>query len=89
MKELIKLRKEIDEIDHKIIELLAERTIVVYKISRHKSRNNMLVVDEGREKEILVKINKYAEDYNLSSEFVNNLYKSIIEYCRGIQRIRN
>jgi len=88
MNDLEKYRKEVDRVDQEIIEAIAERTNWVYKIASYKSRNDMLIADEEREKEIFDKIKNMAIENNMSETFVYDLYKLIIEYCRGIQKLR-
>jgi len=88
MTELEKYRKKIDDIDNQIINLIATRTAWTYKISRYKARNNILVIDEKREKEVYSRINKLAIEQHIDENFAKKVFDIIIEECRKIQRIK-
>ena len=51
--DLEKLRKNIESIDKKIVELFEARMEVVSKVSRYKMRNNIPVKDSSRELEVI------------------------------------
>lgn len=55
MKDLAELRKRIDEIDSKIIELYEERMEIVKDVIKYKIENNIDVLDSGRENLMLKK----------------------------------
>jgi len=77
--ELEKLRKEIDLIDKKIIALIEKRVDAARKIGAVKNGKGLPVSDPEREKEVLDKVAKSK----LDKDFVKNIYKSIIEYCKN------
>jgi len=71
-------RKEIDEIDFKIIELLKKREEIVKKIALCKLKKNLPVHQPEREEEI----------YNRpDEEYIKNIYKIILEESRRLQNI--
>lgn len=88
MSDLEKLRREIDAIDEKIIDLIAERIGIVYDIAKYKARQNILVVDPKREEQIFKRIKQLAHDNHLEEDFAVDLFKKIIEHCRSIQRLK-
>lgn len=49
-------RKEIDEIDNAIINLLVERSEVVKKVKEYKLENNIEILDANREDQIIDRI---------------------------------
>ena len=53
MKDLSECRKEIDEIDSRLLELLERRIRVAESVARYKIENDMKVFDEGRERAVL------------------------------------
>jgi len=61
--ELAKLRNKIDDVDEKIVGLLAERFRLVGEISKVKVKLKIPVVDAEREKQILVRVKKLAQNY--------------------------
>jgi chorismate mutase / prephenate dehydratase len=81
---LTKLRKEIDDIDKKLLELLNERGKVALKISELKRENSYSVYDPVREKEIEKKLAR-LNDGPLTQESVLSVYREIISACRKLQ----
>jgi chorismate mutase/prephenate dehydratase len=78
------LRKRIDEIDRKLLELLSERGRVAIEISKLKKENSFSVYDPAREREIeknVTKINRGP----LSKESIISIFREIISGCRSIQ----
>jgi len=73
------LRKKIDKIDDKIINLLSERLKYAIDISKYKKQNNIKIKQENREKQIFDRIEKLAEQKNISVFFVKKLYRQIID----------
>ncbi len=74
MSVLEECRKEIDQIDSKIIELYEKRMSVVKKVLEFKKENNMQVFDSSREASML--------DKNLakiSNEEYKKYYKSVLD----------
>ncbi len=51
--DLLELRKQIDEIDDKLIPLLEKRMEVVAQVAEYKAQHGIPVLNEQREKEIL------------------------------------
>lgn len=47
------LRKQIDEVDNQIVDLLAKRMMVVKKIGRLKKKNNIPALDESRWQKVI------------------------------------
>ncbi|NGX63055.1 MAG: hypothetical protein KR126chlam6_00461 [Candidatus Anoxychlamydiales bacterium] len=67
------LREEIDEIDDQIIDLLERRLNIAKDLIKYKKN----VTDITRENEILAKI---------ESEYIKNIYKTIFENSKKVQR---
>ncbi|MGI9533616.1 MAG: prephenate dehydratase [Thermodesulfobacteriota bacterium] len=79
------MRKQIDGIDEKILDLINKRGKIALLISEHKQQNSLKIYDPGREKEIekkLLKINPGP----LSNEFVNSIFREIVSGCRSLQK---
>ena len=60
MKDLIKLRNEIDAIDKEILHLFQKRMGLVKGIAEYKAQNNLPVLQGGREEEILSRVIKLS-----------------------------
>ncbi len=55
--ELQELRKEIDKIDKKIVNLIDERMKISIKVGETKKKYNAQIFDPKREKEVIIRIN--------------------------------
>ena len=78
------LRKEIDDVDTRIINLLNERAKVVRKIGEEKKKENKPVYDPGRENLIFQKIKKKNKG-PLDYELMANIFKEIIANSRKFE----
>lgn len=74
------LRREIDGIDKGILELLQERVKAARKIGDIKRDKGMEIEDVEREEKIL---NNILNSTDLSKEFVEDLFRKIIEHCKN------
>ncbi|MDA2920039.1 prephenate dehydratase [Desulfobacterota bacterium AH_259_B03_O07] len=83
--ELETLRKKIDEVDNKILELLNDRARFAIDISRLKKKNSYDIYDPVREREIEKNI-KSRNGGPLSNKSVVAVFREIISSCRTIQR---
>lgn len=80
--ELDRLRKEVDELDRKLIEIIKERLIISREIGNCKKKNGLKIRDRKREKEI---IEDRLEKSSLDACFVKKLFKLIINESRRVQ----
>ncbi|MBG09129.1 MAG: prephenate dehydratase [Halobacteriovoraceae bacterium] len=87
MMEILKeYRKRLDKIDSKILEGLSERVFVVEEVGEAKLHDSALKFrDFVREEEILQKIMKKGEAYQLDPVHIRKLFSEIIEYSVRIQ----
>lgn len=83
--ELVELRQIIDTIDDEIIELIFERMGLMGDVVEYKMKNNLPILDKSREKEILMKIMRKADEYGLSEKFVKIFYQAIMDEAKRIQ----
>ena len=79
------LRQQIDQIDQKIIKLLAERMDLVKEIAKFKKTNKLPVKDKKREEELRKNLKKLAKKHGLDPEFVNHLYSHVFIESRKVQ----
>lgn len=70
------IRKDIDKIDEKILDLLAERLKKVSLISKYKKENRIPKFQKEREEEILNRLKKIGK---LREEYIEDIFKRIIE----------
>lgn len=82
--ELDDLRKEINNIDTDIIDLLEERMNVSKKISSYKTENNIEVLNINRELTVISNIKKSIENHDFE-QAIANIYFKIMKESRGLQ----
>lgn len=81
-------RKQIDEIDNQILELLKERFEISKKIGKYKKQNNLPIRNKKREKQLLEKNKNKAKDFNLKPDFVKKLFRLVLKESRRIQKFK-
>lgn len=74
---LTNLRMEINQIDHQIISILAERMEIAEKIGQEKKKQNVAVLQPKRWSEIFDKNIELGLKNGLSKEFVEKIYREI------------
>ncbi|CAL4324400.1 chorismate mutase [Buchnera aphidicola] len=77
--DLLKFRNEINDVDKKIVQLLAKRKKLVLNIAKSKIKNNQPIRDIQREKYLLEKLTDLAKKNNLDSNYIIRLFQLIIE----------
>ncbi|MCR5820791.1 MAG: bifunctional 3-deoxy-7-phosphoheptulonate synthase/chorismate mutase type II [Bacteroidaceae bacterium] len=73
------MRKQIDEIDNMIMDVLTKRMRISREIASYKKTHNMTVVQTGRYSEILEKRGAQGALCGMSAGFVKNIYEQIHE----------
>ncbi|MFH1276086.1 MAG: chorismate mutase [Candidatus Woesearchaeota archaeon] len=73
------LRKEIDKIDQQLVELIAKRFKTTSKIISLKTTAGLPKTNIKREKQIFDNIVNLAKKKNINSQFICNLFKTIIK----------
>ena len=84
---LEQLRTQIKQTDMKIIESLAERQELSKKIGQLKCEQGKEIVDLTQEKQLFESYEALSEQYYLQKTFVKRLFKLIIAYSRGVQKL--
>lgn len=80
-------RKKIDQIDKKIINLLALRYDVVKKIGIYKKLHKLPILDATRWTKILSSLEEIGKKKWLSKKFITDLRKRIHKESLQLQRI--
>lgn len=86
MDEIKQLRSQIDDIDSQLLNLLAKRQEVVKQVGEFKLRRNIPVLDKAREDYLYEYHQKLSTKYNISFDFIRELFAMIMEHSRKIQR---
>jgi chorismate mutase/prephenate dehydratase len=81
------LRKKIDEIDARIVELIAERQNISREIGRGKHRTSRVIEDRERELRVLKNVRNLARDKKISPGDIENIYHQIINASKKIQGV--
>lgn len=79
-------RDRIDEIDRKVVELLAERLSVVDDLCEVKAEADRTVRDPERENELLDHVRSVAADAGLSPELAHRIYEEVLSHSVRRQR---
>ena len=77
--DIVQLRKQIDELDNQLVDLLSKRMRVCREIGQYKKEHNMTVRQASRYKEILEKRGVQGALCGMSAEFVAKVFESIHE----------
>ncbi len=77
--DLSQLRRQIDELDDQLLELLAKRMRVSKEIATFKKENSMTVVQTGRYDEIMIKRIAQADKMGMNTEFMRTVLEAIHE----------
>ncbi len=80
--ELEEYRKQIDEIDENIENLLDKRLKLCKEIGDYKKENNLEVLDQNREDAILSKIDNSNLEHK---EAIKEIYKEIFDEGKKVQ----
>ena len=73
------LRKQIDEIDNELMEMLSKRMRVCREIGQYKKEHNMTVLQTSRYNEILEKRGAQGVLCGMDAQFVKTVYEAIHE----------
>ncbi|QIQ41976.1 MAG: chorismate mutase [Buchnera aphidicola (Microlophium carnosum)] len=76
---LLIFRNKINDIDTKIVKLLAERKKLVLKIAQSKIENNQAIRDLERETKMLQQLTCLGKENHLTTEYITRLFQLIIE----------
>ena len=85
--ELLPLRREIDAIDDELVVLLNKRADLVVRLPEIKERASLPLIDDDREKEVLVRVARLAAG-PFDHKAIMRIFSTIIRECRGVQRQR-
>ncbi|MFC1915449.1 prephenate dehydratase [Chloroflexota bacterium] len=83
------LRKKIDDVDTRIVELIGERIRIAEEIGRGKKAQGKLIEDKERENWVLENIKNIVQDkkINISQEDIEDIYRRIITACKSIEGV--
>lgn len=82
LKELSRLRKQVEHIDQKILTLLASRFSLTQQIQLLKKANGMGIFQKSREEELLKKYRSLSKGKKLAPGLAEKLYRLIFSYSK-------
>ena len=82
---LVHLRRQIDQLDNELLEVLSKRMNVSREIGAFKKEHNMPVVQPGRYDDIMTTRVLAAKSMGMSEEFMRSILSSIHEESVRIQ----
>jgi len=77
--ELDQIREKIDDVDRRLVALLAERAGLVEEVVHYKRAHHMGVVDRSREDRMLARIADVAKDAGLDPRVAQQVLRTIID----------
>ena len=77
-KNILKIRKELDQLDNYFLNLVKKRTLLVDKVLKNKKYKKD-IVDKKRIKIILKNINKKSRHKNIDPKITESIWKSMIK----------
>jgi chorismate mutase len=84
--DLDELRREIEEIDHDIVELIARRTYVASSVAKVKDERGLPTTDESQEDAVMERAGRYAENFDVDENLVKTIFRLLIELNKVEQR---
>ncbi|MCA6221499.1 chorismate mutase [Photorhabdus antumapuensis] len=83
MNALTEFRKKINDLDHKLVAILAKRLDICREVAIYKLGNSVPVMQPNRVLEVKRRNSEIGRDLGLNPEFVMELYDLVIkEACR-------
>ncbi len=82
------LRTQLDEVDRRLVEALAERQRLVTEVAALKADPHLPLRDSARERELLEKVSAFAKKEGVDGYFVESLYRRILEHSVRFQAAR-
>src|SRR5579884_4061548 len=79
------LRTQLDDIDARVIQALAERQRIVSDVAQVKNDPALPLQDSQRERELLSRVAELARQHGLDSYFVESLYRRILSHSVRFQ----
>ena len=81
------LRNSVDDVDARLVRLLAERLKLSGEIGAEKLRLGKSIIDTSREAAVMQRIRRLAAEEGIDSAAVENVYRRIITASKGVQGI--
>lgn len=87
MEDINQLRKRIDDVDERILQLLSKRTAICRSIGSLKWKRKIPIKDIPRENDVYAHIQKKAAGLGLDPIQVEAVYRQIVNMCMSVQEL--
>lgn len=74
-----RLRKEIDDIDNQLLDLVRKRLFLTKEIGDIKKEKQIDIIDISREKELFQALRQKCQDLNLDPQIIENIWHQILK----------
>ncbi len=81
------LREKIDELDSRLIKLIAERIAITRDIGKEKEEAGIPIEDKAREQMVLERVRNLARDENLNPEDIAGIYRQVFTISKEVQGV--
>ena len=85
MREIIQLRKDVNKIDKRTLELLAERLELAKKIAEKKQGSGLPVLDKEREEQLKEIWKIKAQELGLEVNSISSIFEEVLNMSRQTQ----
>lgn len=82
--DLDELRKEIDAVDHQIVELFEKRMEISERFAAHKQKAGLPIQDKAREQEKIKQVQKLTHN-DFNRQHIEKLYTLLMSLSRKLQ----
>lgn len=86
MSEINQLRKEVNRIDKRTLELLAERLELAKKIAEKKQSSGLPVIDREREEQLKEMWEVKVKELGLEVKHISSIFEEVLNMSRQTQR---
>jgi chorismate mutase len=83
--ELEALRRQIDQVDTQLLDLIHERIRLVLEVGAHKARRGLSVYDPERERRMLERLTALARP-PLEPDTIRRIYERLIDESRTLEQ---
>ena len=84
---LEELRRGIDDVDARLVKLLAERLALSAEIGSEKAKQGRQITDVSRESVVMEHIRRLAEEDSIDIASIESVYRRIIAASKGVQGV--
>ncbi len=83
--DLDELRRQIDQVDTRLLELIHERVRLVLQVGAYKARHGLAIYDPERERRMLERLTALAQP-PLEPDTVRRIYERLIDESRTLEQ---